>query len=287
MRQAFVFIALAIGNTECKANYSDRKNLCFERTRTKLEKGTDCVRRGGYNAWYTGFYFNKDDGKCVPLDHYCHVSLGREKRRINKSTRYIFTVGENTKTRCEEECVDQGYNLRENSDGCKINTYLFEDECVALADELESCHVKRRPSLAACEREARSIFKPRECHSADFEGKLKRISAASNRIVALGKVDRRGAANKPVLVNLDVRDLFSTRKEAIMYLELNELSNSNVMRCEERLDYVLVIGYLTKIERTTGNVRFRDGGYARFSSSRDDLLDKFNVIKKALQNRNS
>ena len=46
------------------------------------------------------------------------------------------------KTKCEEECVDQGYNLRENSDGCKINTYLFEDECVALADELESCHVK-------------------------------------------------------------------------------------------------------------------------------------------------
>ena len=108
--------------------------------------------------------------------------------------------------------------------------------------------LERRPSLAACEREARSIFKPRECHSADFEGKLRRVSAASNRIVALGKVDRRGAANKPVLVNLDVRDLFSTRKETIMYLELNELSNSNVMRCEERLDYVLVIGYLTKIE---------------------------------------
>lgn len=108
--------------------------------------------------------------------------------------------------------------------------------------------LERRPSLAACEREARSIFKPRECHSADFDGKLRRLSGRPNRLVALGKVDQRGAATKPLLVNLHERDLFTEHDATIMYLEMQDLTNSNVKRCEEQLDYVLIVGFLVKIE---------------------------------------
>jgi len=282
MNQAIFILALTTGRLEAS---SARKNLCLERTRAKLEKAcsattacdgsplqrplpslpqqqkrerrSDCARRGGYSAWYTGFYYNKVVGKCVPLDHYCQVSLNREKRRANKATRYVFTIGNakarvkvenwfSNKTQCEEACLD--YGDKDELHACKINTYMVNKECVALADEFESCHAKRRPSLAACEREARSIFKPRECHSADFDGKLRRLSGRPNRLVALGKVDQRGAATKPLLVNLHERDLFTEHDATIMYLEMQDLTNSNVKRCEEQLDYVLIVGFLVKIE---------------------------------------